>query len=352
MVRSSIQREALTRLTIDAYATILDALRVIDEGGEAIAFVCDDQGRVIGTLTDGDARRAILAGSALADRGLQSVMRRDFVHVTPSTGRAEVLDIMRARNIHQLPVLDADGRLCGLHTIDQMISTVDLPNSAVVLAGGRGTRLHPLTETVPKPMVTVAGRPILERLVLHLMSYGIRHIYISVNYLAHVIEKHFGDGSRFGCRIEYLRETEPLGTGGPLALLAPTPTLPIIVVNGDLVTQCDLGRMLDFHNRGRYVATFGMRPYEVEIPYGVADVDGDRITGIREKPKERLLINAGIYVVSPELLSWVPIGQNYPITDLFERCLRENRPVGAHMVEAEWLDVGRQDELRKARGDT
>ena len=190
--------------------------------------VTDDQGRVIGTLTDGDVRRALLAGSTLGDRGLQAIMHRDFAHVTPATGRAEVLDIMRARNINQLPVLDEHGRLCGLHTIAQMISRDDLPNSAVVLAGGRGTRLHPLTESIPKPMITVAGRPILERLVLHLMSCGIRDIHISVNYLAHVIESHFGDGSRFGCRIRYLRETEPLGTGGPLALLNPEPTLPIV----------------------------------------------------------------------------------------------------------------------------
>lgn len=350
MVKSSLNKATLQRLTIDAYSTILDALRVIDEGGEAIAFVCDDQNRVIGTLTDGDVRRALLAGSTLGDRGLQAIMHKDFVHVTPATGRAEVLDIMRARNINQLPVLDEHGRLCGLHTIAQMISTVDLPNSAVVLAGGRGTRLHPLTESIPKPMITVAGRPILERLVLHLMSYGIRDIHISVNYLAHVIESHFGDGSRFGCRIHYLRETEPLGTGGPLALLDPQPTLPIVVVNGDLVTQCDIGRMLEFHNRGRYVATFGMKPYDVEIPFGVADVEGDRLVGLREKPTDRLLINAGVYVISPELLSWIPRDRNFPITDLFERCLREQRPVGAHLVEDEWLDVGRQAELRKARG--
>lgn len=351
MVRSSLQKESLARLTIDAFATILDAVRVVDEGGEGIAFVCDGGGAVLGTLTDGDIRRALLAGASLTDRTLESIMRREFVHVTGAIGRAEVLDIMRARNVHQVPVLDADRRLCGLHTVDQLISTVARENSVLILAGGRGTRLYPITETIPKPMVTVAGRPILERLVLHLMSHGIRNFHISVNYLAHVIEQHFGDGSRFGCRITYLRESKPLGTGGPLALIDPPPVHPLVVVNGDLVTECDIGRLIEFHVTGGYEATFGMKTYDIEIPYGVADVDGARLVGLREKPRERVLINAGIYCISPQLLPLVPRDQNFPITDLFAHCIRENRPVGAHLVEAEWLDVGRKDELSRARGD-
>jgi dTDP-glucose pyrophosphorylase/CBS domain-containing protein len=339
----------LARLTVPAGATILEALKAIDAGGEAITFVIDGDERVLGCVTDGDIRRAILRGASLEDRVLSEVMRRDFTAVTPQDGRAEVLDLMRARGIERIPVLDPDSRLTGLHTMRQLVSTAERANRVVILAGGKGTRLHPITEQVPKPMVSVAGRPILERLILHLVSCGLSRFSISVNYLGHLIEEHFGDGSRLGCEIEYLRETVPLGTGGPLSLLAPQ-TLPVVVVNGDLVTQCDVADLVDFHERGGYTATLGVRPYTVEVPFGVAEVDDGRLLSLREKPSERTLINAGIYVLSPEAIAEVPSGQEYPITALFERLLGEGKAVGARLLEAEWLDVGRHDELRRARG--
>ncbi|CAN5874221.1 nucleotidyltransferase family protein [soil metagenome] len=339
----------VTRLTVPSGSTVLEALQAIEAGGEAITFVLDDDSQVIGCLTDGDIRRAILRGASLEDRVLPEVMRRDFTAVTPQDGRAEVLDLMRARRIERIPVLGADRRLIGLHTIRQLVSMAERPNRVVILAGGKGTRLHPITEQVPKPMVTVAGRPILERLILHLMSCGLRRFTISINYLGHLIEGHFGDGSHLGCEIDYLRESEPLGTGGPLSLLPPQP-LPVVVLNGDLVTQCDVGDLLDFHERGGYTATLGIRPYTVEVPFGVAEVEGGRLLALREKPSERTLINAGIYVLSPAAVACVPAGRAYPITALFETLLAEGKPVGAHVLEAEWLDVGRHDELRRARG--
>jgi dTDP-glucose pyrophosphorylase len=346
---SQVRKPDLTRLTVPAASTILDALKAIEAGGEAITFVVDGDERVIGCLTDGDVRRAILRGASLEDRVLPQVMRRDFTAATSHDGRAEVLDLMRARQIERIPVLDTDGRLSGLHTIRQLVSMAERPNRVVILAGGKGTRLHPLTEQVPKPMVTVAGRPILERLILHLVSCGLSRFSISINYLGHMIEEHFGDGSRLGCEIDYLREAEPLGTGGPLSLL-PAPSLPVVALNGDLITQCDVGDLLDFHERGGYTATLGIRPYTVEVPFGVAEVEGGRLLSLREKPTERTLINAGIYVLSPAAVAAVPAGKEYPITALFETLLAEGKPVGAHVLEAEWLDVGRHDELRRARG--
>lgn len=341
----------LNQLCVSPAASLREVLRVIEEGGEAIAFVCDASGRVIGTLTDGDVRRALLAGSSLDDHSVPSAMRRDFLSVPPDAGRAEVLDIMRARDIRQLPVLDSDKRLCGLHTLRALLSIRERANVAVILAGGLGTRLHPITQTMPKPMVKVAGRPILERLILHIMSAGIRHFYLAINYLADVIEEHFGTGERFGCRIDYLREQTPLGTGGPLSLLPSVPDLPVLVLNGDLVTQCNVGAMLDFHEANNFIATFGIKPYSLQVPFGVALVDDHRLVGLREKPNERMLINAGIYVLSPDALRLIPRNTPYPITDLFQRCLEDGLPVGAHMVEDEWIDVGRLDELRRARGD-
>jgi dTDP-glucose pyrophosphorylase len=348
---SSVSRTTdLARFTVPADATVLEALETIERGGKAITFVVDADDRVIGALTDGDLRRALLQGASLDGRVLRNAMNRDYAFLRPEQSRAEALDIMRARQIEQLPVLDADGSLCGLHTLHELVAAVERPNRVLILAGGRGTRLHPLTTHLPKPMITVAGRPILERLILHLMSSGFRHFTVSVSYLAHMIEEHFGDGTRFGCHIEYLHETEPLGTGGPLALLRPIPEIPLVVVNGDLMTQSDLGRLLDFHLAGGFSASVGLRPYSIEIPFGVAVVEGERLVEHREKPTQQFLVNTGMYVFAPETLALVPEGREYPITSLLDTLLERGLPVGAHVLEDEWLDVGRPEELRQARG--
>lgn len=343
---------SLKALLVGERATLREVLRTIEQGGHGIAFVCAAGSRVIGTLADGDVRRALLRGAELDRPGAREVMQPSFTFVAPDVGRNEVLDLMRARDILHVPVLDGAGRLIGLHVLREMIGRASRENWAVIMAGGRGARLHPLTETVPKPMIRVAGRPILERLVLHVTSFGIQRVFISVNHLADVIERHFGDGREFGCTIEYLRETEPLGTGGSLALLPERPKAPLLVMNGDLVTQVDIAHMLSFHAKGKYAATFGVRPYRVEVPFGVADVKGRRLVGLREKPTEQMLINAGIYVLSPAALKVVPKGRNYPITDLFATLLEKDRPVGACLIRDEWTDVGRHEELRRARGDT
>jgi dTDP-glucose pyrophosphorylase/CBS domain-containing protein len=343
--------DSLERLTLPPSASLRRALQVVDEAGIEIALVVDpDSRRVLGTLSDGDLRRAILRGIALdtAD-GVREAMQPRFRWVAPHVGRAEVLDLMRGLAITQVPVLDPEGRLVGMHLLHDMLGRVERGNVAVIMCGGQGARLRPLTENVPKPMLPVAGRPILERLVLHVVSHGIRDVYLAVNYLASMIEEHFGDGERFGCRIHYLREEKPLGTGGPLSLLPPI-TEPVLVMNGDLVTQADLGLVLDRHVERASVATICLRPHRMDVPFGVADVDGDRLIGLREKPSEHYLVNAGIYALSPEAVKLVPMDRAYPITDLFERCLTEKLPVGAHVLDADWIDVGQHETLQRARG--
>jgi dTDP-glucose pyrophosphorylase len=342
--------DKLARLRLDPDATLIEAMRTIDAGGCGIAIACDESGGAIGTLTDGDIRRAVLGGSTLDHRSVRDAMQPDFTWVGPDAGRAEVIDMMRARTISQVPVLDEEGRLVGLHLLQELIGATDRENWAVILAGGRGTRLRPLTDTVPKPMLRVAGRPILERIVLHLVGAGFQRIFLSVNHLAHVIEDHFQDGAKFGCQIDYLREQQPLGTGGPLSLLPKRPEHPLVLMNGDLVTQADIGELLDFHTEGGYAATVGVRPYSVQVPYGVVDTEGDRLVRIREKPTERLLINAGIYVIGPDSLPMVPDDRAFPITELVHRCLEGGLPVGVHPIEDEWTDVGLPTELNKARG--
>jgi dTDP-glucose pyrophosphorylase len=345
------RRPALQLLTVPPDARLIDALQAVNDGGRAIAFVCDPGGRVLGTVTDGDARRAILRGASLTSRCLRTAMQRQFLSVSPRAERAEVLDLMRARQIEQIPVIDGRGRLVGLHWLHGLIGKVERENWAVIMAGGRGTRLGSLTDRLPKPMLPVAGRPILERLILHLVSHGFRRIALAVNYRAEVIEAHFGDGTRFGCRIEYLKETVPLGTAGALSLLPVRPKLPVLVINGDLVTQFDVARLMSFHDAGQYVATLGLRSHAVAIPFGVARVRGKRLVGLREKPTERILINAGIYVLAPEAVRMIPRGRAFQMTELFDRCLARARKVGAHLIQDDWLDIGRPAELIKARGE-
>jgi dTDP-glucose pyrophosphorylase len=337
------------RCRVSAQARIIDAMRSLESSQARIVLLTDEGGRMLGTVTDGDLRRALLGGATLESPLLPCASPR-FVSVGPEAGRAEVMDLMQARRIQQVPVLDAEGRVVGLHLLDELLGAVERPSWAVVMAGGRGTRLLPLTESLPKPMLKVAGRPILERIVLHLVGMGIRRIYLAVNYLSEVIERHFGDGRAFGCDIRYLREEQPLGTGGPLALLPESPTAPLLVLNGDLVVQFDVGQLLAFHAAGGYAATVAVNGYAHTVPFGVVELDGDEVRDVREKPTQVWSINAGIYVLEPQLLAHIPRGQPFPLPGLLEQSLHRGERVGAFRLEGEWIDVGRMNELKRARG--
>lgn len=341
---------ALRAAQVPAAGCLRDVLVALDRGALGIALAVSLEGVLQGVLTDGDVRRAQLGGAGL-ESALAPFLRREFIAVERGASRAMVLDLMQARRIAQVPVVDASGCVVGLHTLHAILSREERPNWAVVMAGGRGERLRPLTDSIPKPMVRVAGRPILERIVLHLVGFGVRRIFLAVNYKAQVIEEHFGDGSRFGCHIEYLREAKPLGTGGPLSLLAGKPADPLLVLNGDLLTQVDVGRMLDFHASAEHKATVGVHEYLHTVPFGVVELQGDRILALREKPTQSWQTNAGIYVLDPDLLARVPSGTNFPLPALVEECLDRGEAVGAFRVEGDWSDIGQHQELRVARGE-
>ena len=322
---------------LHASGTLVEAMQSLEKSGIEIALIVDDHDRLVGTLTDGDIRRALLKGASLQS-ALAPHLQKHFTAVAPKTGRAEVLDLMQSRTISQIPILDADGRLVGVHLLHEVLGAIERPNWAVVMAGGQGTRLRPLTETIPKPIV------------LHLVSFGIRRVFLSINYLGNVIEDHFGDGARFGCRIEYVREERPLGTGGALAELPATPTTPLVVMNGDLITQADLGAMLEYHAAGGQRATLAVRRYVHTVPFGCVDLDGERVVRMEEKPSLSVLANAGIYVLDPHLLARIPRGQEFPLPGLLEQCLARGETVAAFEIEDDWIDVGQRDQLKQARG--
>jgi dTDP-glucose pyrophosphorylase len=343
--------EPFRDIVIGEDASIRDAMALLNENGREVVLVRDARGCISGLVTDGDIRRSLLAGATLQSP-ITTAMRRDFFAVSPEIERPAVLDLMKARTFQHVPVLDKERRLVGIHFLRELIGAAPKPNVAVVMAGGMGNRLRPITDSIPKPMVEVAGRPVLERIVLHLVAHGIKNIYLAVNYKAAMIQDYFGDGSHFGCDISYLREVESRGTGGPLSLLPSRPTDPIIVLNGDQVMRVDLSAMLEHHRCQCSVATIGVGPYQVEVPFGtVVEYDG-HLVELREKPNINFLINRGVYILEPELLDAIPKAGEFPITSLFESLLAAKKSVSVFYFEDYWLDIGRATDLRRANGVT
>jgi dTDP-glucose pyrophosphorylase len=341
--------DALAACLVPDSGTVREAMTALDRGAGRIALAVAADGRLTGVVTDGDIRRALLAGTMLDDP-IGPILTRSYLGVTPADDRADVLELMRARRVSAIPVVDDDGCPVGLHLLHEFLERVSRTNWAVIMAGGQGTRLRPLTDTIPKPMLRVAGRPIIERIVLHLVGMGIDRIYISVNYLGDVIETHFGDGSTLGARIEYLREDRPLGTAGALGLLPAAPTEPLLLLNGDLVTSADLGGLLAFHDAGGFDATIGFRRYLHTIPFGAVERDGERVTGLDEKPTVEREVNTGMYALSPGIVSLVRPGEPASMPDLITTALDGGRSVGAFEIEDDWVDVGQREQLVRARG--
>jgi dTDP-glucose pyrophosphorylase len=356
--QQAIAMKSIDHFVVRADAPIREVMLRIDRGAVAIALVVGSDGKLEGTVSDGDVRRALLAGAGLDDRVAPFVSRHP-VTVSEGTDRAAVLDLMLARRLNQIPVLDDADRLVGLHVVRELLGGEEKPNWAVVLAGGRGSRLGPLTESTPKPMLHVAGRPILERIVLHLVGSGIFRIHLAVGHLAEQVRDHFGDGSDHGCTVTYLEEdpARPLGTGGPLRgllELESPPTDPLLVMNGDLVASFSVAGLLEHHNRAGAAATVALREYVHEVPFGVAQMSGtdpEVIAELIEKPRWSGLVNAGIYVIEPRLLELIPEGVSYPITELIETCLARREKVAGWLLTDDWHDVGRPSEFARARGE-
>jgi dTDP-glucose pyrophosphorylase len=341
---------SLLKIHVLESATILDALRTIDGFGAGLAIAVDVESKVVGVLTDGDIRRLLISGGSLND-SVSLVVRRDFLFVDSAATRAEVLDLMIARRINAVPVIESR-KLVGLHVHDDLIGPVPVPNLAVILAGGRGRRLGELTANTPKPMLLVAGRPVLERLVLHLVGSGISQIAISVGYLADHIVRHFGDGSKFGCSISYLVESEddPLGTAGPLSLLPTLPQHPTLVINGDVVSNFNVRNLIVRHEEDENDVTIGLHSYVHQVPFGVVHMHGDQVLEVQEKPKKIFPVNAGVYLLNPTVISGLPRASFASMTDVINNAISSQKRVAGLPLDADWFDVGSPKDLDEARG--
>ena len=331
-------------------SNIKQAIAKLNDTGLQIALILDENDILLGTVTDGDIRRGLLRGLTL-DEPIESVMRSNSLMVPPELSRDVVLQLMHANRFRQLPVVDNNYRVVGLHLWDEIAAPAERPNLMVIMAGGLGTRLRPHTETCPKPMLPVAGKPMLEHIIERAKAEGFVRFVLSIQYLGHIIEDYFGNGERLGVCIDYLKESTPLGTAGALGLLSPRPDLPFIVTNGDVLSDIKYSELLDFHGRHSAVATMAVRLYEWQHPFGVVQTQGVDIVGFEEKPIARTHINAGIYALSPEALAAMTKNTHCDMPTLFEQLQAEGKRTVAYPMHEPWLDVGRPDDLSRANAE-
>ena len=339
------------QLAIDA--PLVEAVRSIEANFRRIAVVTAANGRLLGTLTDGDVRRCLLAGGNL-QTSVMDAMNTQPISAAVGSSKRYLLDLIRHHNILVIPLVDERGSFIRLAHWTELAPSDELQSRvsfdfAVIMAGGEGMRLRPITNAIPKPMVDIGGVPLLERQIQRLAKAGLTKVYLSVNYLSQVIEDYFGDGASFGLEIRYLREEEKLGTGGGLALLPEKPAAPILVMNGDILTTSDFGSLYAFHCSSGANLTVAAVDYCVHIPFGVVQNDGPYVTGLVEKPSQRFLCNAGIYALSPSVLNSLPVTGAFNMTDLIDRSLEGNQPVAVFPVHEYWSDIGTLADLDKAR---
>ena len=327
---------------------LADAIAKINVAGLQVALILAADYSLLGILTDGNIRRAILAGKSL-QVPVSEVMNLQPTMAPASMPRHEKLALMRRMAILHLPLVDNAGRVIGLTTFDELIYATERPNWVVLMAGGLGTRLQPLTNDCPKSLLVVGGRPILETILASFAEQGFRRIFLSVNHKAEMIRNHFGTGDQWGVQVEYLHENIRLGTAGALTLLPERPTAPVIVMNGDLLTHINFDNLMRFHVAQGAVATMAVREYDHQIPYGVVRLNGVKIEDIEEKPVQRFFVNAGIYALSPEALDHLPTKTLFNMPALFECLIAAGKNTAAYLMREYWLDIGRLEEFERAQ---
>jgi dTDP-glucose pyrophosphorylase len=329
---------------------IRETIARIDGSSLQIALVTNQNNRLLGTVTDGDVRRGLLRGISLTDE-TGKIMNKNPTIVRIGEDRTVIFTLMKDKGLHQVPIVDDFGCVVGIEILDNFLVRTTRNNWVVLMAGGLGTRLAPLTEKCPKPMLSVGNKPILENILDGFVAQGFRRFYFCVNYKAEMVTEYFGDGSRWGVEIIYIHEPRKLGTAGALSLLSTKPDQPMIVMNGDLLTNLNFDQLLSFHKQNESKVTMCIREYDFQVPYGVVTVDNHVVVGIDEKPVQKFFVNAGIYVLDPTTLEHIPRNIYFDMPSLFEKLLQSHYEVAAFPIREYWLDVGRIDDLEKAAAE-
>jgi dTDP-glucose pyrophosphorylase len=336
------------KFSVPPTASVRDTMRVIGQGLMQIALVVDESRRLLGTVTDGDIRRGLLNGQSL-DSPIRAVMNPQPIVVSKKTSTATAIRLMREKKIRQLITTDPEGRVVGIQLLDAVLSSLQRDNPVVIMAGGRGSRLRPLTEDTPKPMLAVGDRPLLETIVSRFANEGFEKLFVSLGYKGDAIQSHFKDGKDFGVQISYLTEDREMGTAGALGLLPERPSAPLIVMNCDVLTNVSFAKLLEFHEERGSIATMAVRQYDFKVPYGVVQTREGRITSIDEKPTLNFFVNAGIYVLNPAVLELIPRGQRFDMTQLFDQIVASGKPSSAFPICEYWTDIGSIDDFERAK---
>ena len=335
---------------IPSTSSFRKALEIIDASSLQIGLVVDNQNRLLGMITDGTIRRAILNGF-LMENNVTKVMFTNFVYASLSDSSKNILAMMESKRVRHIPVLDNNGIVYGLKIFKELIKTNRKENIVVLMAGGLGTRLYPLTKKHPKPLLEVGSKPILETILNGFIEQGFYQFYISVNYCSEMIKDYFKDGSKWGVKISYLEETKALGTAGALSLLPQCSKYPFIVMNGDLLTKIDFEKLLEFHVDHKSYGTMCVRQYDYQIPYGVIKFDGVNLLDIDEKPAHKCFVNAGIYVLSPESLAFIPTDHFFDMPSLFKVFKKQNKNITIFPIREYWIDIGQIKDYERAKGE-
>jgi dTDP-glucose pyrophosphorylase len=338
---------AWAQAILPAGSTLWQAVNVLNETSLKIILVVDANQVLVGTISDGDIRRGLLKGLDLTNT-IDSVVNEYPLVVPPELSHDVVHQLMNTNKIQQIPIVDESNRVIGLHLWGETSVPLLRANIMVIMAGGKGTRLHPQTENCPKPLLLLAGKPILEHIILRAKAGGFSHFILAIHHLGHMIEEYFGNGDSLGVKIEYLKEETPLGTAGALSLLDPLPASPFVVTNGDVLTQIDYGELIDFHVQYNAVGTMAVRVYEWQNPFGVVRTEGIEITGYEEKPLSRDHINAGVYVLDPTAIGFLTKSIPYDMPALFGMIQENEMRTIAYPIHEPWIDIGRPSDFLRA----
>lgn len=345
-----ISTEYLRKISVSRSCTVRKVMTVLQEYSMRLVLVTDEKGCLEGVISDGDIRRALLSNISLEDSA-QKIMNTQPVVVTEDISRELVAQLFREKKINRIPVVDANGIVKGLIKLETIFSMHKYDNPVVIMAGGLGSRLSPLTDNIPKAMLSIGGKPILETIIESCIHQGFDNFYLSVNYKSDQIMDHFKNGSQWGVSIKYLEEKERLGTAGSLSLITESQQKPIIVMNGDLLTKVNLCSLLDYHTQEKSLGTMCVKEYEFQVPYGVVCESEGQITEIKEKPFHSFLVNAGIYVLSPEVLSTIPASAYYDMTSLFQDLRKSDKKTMVFPIHEYWLDIGKMQDYEKAQNE-
>lgn len=338
--------ESWRRAISPIQVTIKEVVNILDKVALRIVLITGESDFLIGTISDGDVRRGLLKGLDLSS-SIESIIKKNPIVVSPEVNRELVLQIMTSNKIQQIPIINEKNQVIGLHLWDELNKPVVCSNIIVIMAGGKGTRLHPQTKICPKPLLPVAGKPILEHLIDRAKNQGFTNFVLAIHYLGQMIEDHFGDGDKFGVKIQYLRESSPLGTAGALSLLDSKPESSFIVTNGDVITDINYVELLNYHQQNNAAATMAVRGYELQNPYGVVKTQGLEIIGFEEKPIFRSHINAGVYVLEPSVLNVLEKSVPCDMPTLLKRLQEESKRLIAFPIHEPWFELGRPEEFKK-----